>query len=550
MAIASFTAETANFFGKVDLSWTLTEPLGPNEEIRIRRQESIFPLSNEGVQVFSTQDSDILSFTDENLPPDVFYYYSIFIFNTVSLEYSELGPSTRSKALAYRKWGEGERLFRQLPVGIQDNDTATRQDGTLIRGANLQKIVDVIGNHGDYFRSIVNAMGYFRRPDLVAEQLLDFYSEMFGFPPERGFDLRVLRNLAQGLVAVYKIKGTCQGLINFVKIFTAWDSICNDTLDLTFKLWDGESKRHFSWYTGVAVDQVFETGANFPIDIWTNGKFVDSEDDPFYKILGNDDDSISFLNKTPPFERLSSNGIGISADQFQDLSQTWDDDEWLGYRLFIDSFSTTEYYVVIGNNANTLFLNRLYTNFGTPERFQEVPINTIAPGSTAYRLEPEYYVQTGRHSLLYDNTVPVGFRGLAKDPAHFLFGGSRSILQLGQFSERAVIITIESVAWAVGRSTGLTATTLTDTDADFGAPNSQVGRRLNPNVLQAQDFEIISNTQTSVTVSGNLLAVAASGNNYSILDELDAVKAKRLREVLPDFAPFYSEIFIFFEPRV
>lgn len=150
--------------------------------------------------------------------------------------------------------------------------------------------------------------------------------------------------------------------------------------------------------------------------------------------------------------------------------------------------------------------------------------------------------------MLYDNTVPPGFRGLTKDPAHFLVGGNRSLLSLGDFSPLSVILIIQGVSPYVGRSTGLLTTTLTDTNANFGAVNSLVGLKLNPNILQAEDFEIVSNTSTTITVSGDLLEVAASGNNYYVINPTDSTKARRLRQVLPDFAPYYAEIFVFFEP--
>jgi hypothetical protein len=193
-------------------------------------------------------------------------------------------------------------------------------------------------------------------------------------------------------------------------------------------------------------------------------------------------------------------------------------------------------------------LNPLHTNYGTPTVYQQVPLDIVAAGVVQYRIEPEYYVQQGRHSLLFDNTVPPGFRGLTKDPAHFLVGGSRSLLTLGQFSEFAVALIIEGVAPYVGRSTNLTATVLTDTNANFGPVNGLVGQRLNPNLLQAEDFEIVANTANSITVLGDMTTLAALGNNYYVIDEADSIKSKRLREVLPQFAPFYTDLFIFFEP--
>jgi hypothetical protein len=301
--------------------------------------------------------------------------------------------------------------------------------------------------------------------------------------------------------------------------------------------------------TGVASNKAIDANASFSLDIWQNGKFVDPLDDPFYFVVGNTPTEILFDGKTPPFTRDDgTDGIGISAVQFQDTTKTWTVDEWRGYRLYVDSFSTTEYYTIISNTSDTLVCNPKKANFGTPEVFQNVGLDMIAPSVVAYRIEPEYYVQQGRHSLTYDNTVPPGFRGTTKDPAHFYVGGNRSLLSLGQFSPLAVLVIISGVAYYSGRSTGLTATTLTDTNENFGAVDSLVGKRINPNVLQANDFEIIANTANSITVVGDMTEVAAIANNYYVLEQFDSIKAKRLREVLPEFAPRDVELFIFFEP--
>ncbi len=542
--VLTFTSNTGSFPSTVDLAWTLDSDLEPTEEIQIRRAESIYPLPDEGELIFNTTDSNVLTFTDRTLSTDEprYYYYAVYVFDSATTEFTEQTPDTRDRSLGYIFKGEGERLFNQLPAEIQDND--------FFFGNHLKKLFEVIGNIGDYYRCRAQAHGFWRRPEIQDERLLDFYSEMFGFAPERGFDLRVLRNLAMGLIAVYKKKGTCQGLVDFTKIFTTWDSICDDTVDLSFKTWDGGSQRNLSFLTGVGPGKALDTNANLPINVFTNGKFVDPEDDPFYTILGNDETSVTFSFKTPPFRRLDgTDGEGTTQTVFEDTTQTWIVDEWRGFRLFIDSFSSTEYFVIVSNTSDTLILNPLFTNFGTPLVFQQVGIDTVAPLPTAYRIEPEYYVQNGRHSLLFDNTVPDGFRGLTKDPAHFLFGGSRSLLSLGPFAEQSLILIIQGQAEFVGRSTDLTVSVLEDLTIDFGAIDSLVGLRLNPNILQSQDFEIISNTSTTITVQGNLLSVAAVGTNYFVIDEFNAIKAKRLRQVIPEFVPYYANTFLFFEPK-
>jgi hypothetical protein len=76
---------------------------------------------------------------------------------------------------------------------------------------------------------------------------------------------------------------------------------------------------------------------------------------------------------------------------------------------------------------------------------------------------------------------------------------------------------------AQGESTALSATTLTDLTAAW-TPGALIGAVLNPNVNQPEEFEalqvfaITANTATTVTIAGDLTAVAEAGNIYSIGD--------------------------------
>lgn len=76
---------------------------------------------------------------------------------------------------------------------------------------------------------------------------------------------------------------------------------------------------------------------------------------------------------------------------------------------------------------------------------------------------------------------------------------------------------------AAGRSTALTATTLTDASASF-TPGALVGAILNPNTDQPMvteanvTFVVTTNTATTITTAGDLTAVAQVGDNYSVGD--------------------------------
>ncbi len=65
------------------------------------------------------------------------------------------------------------------------------------------------------------------------------------------------------------------------------------------------------------------------------------------------------------------------------------------------------------------------------------------------------------------------------------------------------------------KSTAITATVLIDTAANYTG-NELVGRTLYPNALNNTGFSIAANTKTTITVIGNLLAIAQAGDRYKI----------------------------------
>lgn len=76
---------------------------------------------------------------------------------------------------------------------------------------------------------------------------------------------------------------------------------------------------------------------------------------------------------------------------------------------------------------------------------------------------------------------------------------------------------------ALGVSTALTATTLTDAGASW-TPGDMAGLVLNPNVDQAEQYDvlrlflILDNTATTITVEGDMTEIAAAGETYSVGD--------------------------------
>lgn len=112
----------------------------------------------------------------------------------------------------------------------------------------------------------------------------------------------------------------------------------------------------------------------------------------------------------------------------------------------------------------------------------------------------------------------------------------------GFFTFREFVIDIPNVALHQGSSTAFgTAsgtTTLTDTDANFGANDSLVGNFLLPNTEEVNDiFEIVGNTATTITVRGSVNN-RNPGGEYAVLSPLNANRFSILNSLLPVYIPF------------
>jgi hypothetical protein len=112
----------------------------------------------------------------------------------------------------------------------------------------------------------------------------------------------------------------------------------------------------------------------------------------------------------------------------------------------------------------------------------------------------------------------------------------------GFFTFREFVITLPNIALFIGVSSTLTTgsgtTTMTDTNANYGAVNSLVGNFLIPNNEEVNDiFEIIGNTATSITVKG-VINNRTPGGNYAILSPLNTNRFIILNKLLPSYIPF------------
>lgn len=112
----------------------------------------------------------------------------------------------------------------------------------------------------------------------------------------------------------------------------------------------------------------------------------------------------------------------------------------------------------------------------------------------------------------------------------------------GFFTFREFVITLPNVALFIGNSQSFSVnsgtTTMVDATQNYGANDSLKGNFLLPNTEEVNDiFEIVSNTATSITVSG-VINNRNPGGNYAILSPLNTSRFIILNKLLPIYVPF------------
>ena len=97
-----------------------------------------------------------------------------------------------------------------------------------------------------------------------------------------------------------------------------------------------------------------------------------------------------------------------------------------------------------------------------------------------------------------------------------------------------IYVTTPGVALYRGRVTGVGTTTITDSNLSLTV-DSLVGMYLNPNQNQGLLFKIVSNTATTIMVSGNVSRIARVRQGYVVLTPRDAQRYQRLQARIGEF---------------
>jgi len=219
-------------YGKILLNWT--DPSGSWSQLIVVRNAYGYPIDPwDGTTILTVNNGlDPVTFVDNyQINTGRFYYYSIFVFSTIS--YTWFTAATAA-SLAVTNYGNTDKLYNYLPeiYKMTTPYVATADmDNQALYGflANFGFQLDTVQTYTDLLTHRYNV-------ELISADLLPTMMNQFGLTFEPSLGLQQNRILLRDAVALAQQKGTLEGLVGFIKDFsgcTVPQPIPNPTFTLT-----------------------------------------------------------------------------------------------------------------------------------------------------------------------------------------------------------------------------------------------------------------------------------------------------------------------------
>jgi hypothetical protein len=213
----SFTAQSINH-GYVQIRWT--NPPGLWSNIRIVRNSYGYPVNawDGDVIVNSPKEALLQTYYDDyNLRPEAFFYYSMFVYNTLTYGWVRAGDVT---GVSVKNYENGNNLYEYLPeiYKITQVYTATSDWDN----QDLKNFLNLFGFELDYAQTITSLLISRYDIERVNGLLLPSLLQEFGLTYEPEIGYQQTRILVRDAVLIGQKKGSLQGLREFMKAFTGY----------------------------------------------------------------------------------------------------------------------------------------------------------------------------------------------------------------------------------------------------------------------------------------------------------------------------------------
>ena len=213
----SFTAQSRGY-GFIRVKWT--SPTGKWSTVRLVRNSYGYPVNayDGDILVSVPKESDPTVYNDTtNLARGAFYYYSLFVYDTITFSWIRAGNIT---GVSVKDYNYGNNLYSYLPeiYKIKQPYIATADWDN----EDLSDFMHLFGFQLDYAQTITSLLVERYNLEKVGGILLPSLLQQFGLTYEPEIGYQQSRILVRDAVQIGKKKGSAAGLREFMKSFTGY----------------------------------------------------------------------------------------------------------------------------------------------------------------------------------------------------------------------------------------------------------------------------------------------------------------------------------------
>lgn len=484
------------------------------------------------------------------LEDNQYYYYTVFVHkvdkNVAQSSFATYDDpnSTQDVALSFADDDFDTRLLNYWPNVFKKADTTD----------DLEDLMKVFGFG---FNELYGSVKTFdlTNPDKMLHSILPGKSLQTGLssvPYTLGVDS--MRRVVSDMLPTWELKGTKQGIVDFIRILTTWDvtngsrdaSAIIDTVpevtaaDLRYiGFWSEAPAYIFTVEAANATlgDTYTASNKTFTVTdtivgattLETTGPGMPAETGTLTLVSGSGDASIVYTAVAAPHGNLRLFGNVRTyppEDEGPDASPS-------SY-VYTNDNGVIQYEAVdlSGVAVGDIFVD------GSGNRF---PIRQVRAVSYQVILDTNLVVNDDHGGFIYRSTI-------IRDTGRFYAPTASSGITIpGYFTFRQYDVIINNIALYVGEMTDIVingdgTTTLTDSTADFGETDSLVGNFILPRQDKVNElFVIVSNTDTMITMIGSVQNAIVEGE-YAVLSPLNAKRFSKLLVYMKEFEPSFAKV--------
>jgi hypothetical protein len=220
----NFTA-TEQGYGYIRLDWN--SPYGQWSKIKLVRNSYGFPVDAfDGIPLDIKGDNSYIAFKETDptyfvdsatLGDNAFYYYSLFVFETVTYTWVRVGDTL---AVSAKDYGYTDNMYNSLPEIYRA--TSLGEPFDRYDNDDLYEFLSLFGFQLSLMHTYTNLLVNRYKVDTVGGNLVPPLMQEFGLEYEQEIGLQQERILLQNVATILKEKGSADGLNEYLKAYTGY----------------------------------------------------------------------------------------------------------------------------------------------------------------------------------------------------------------------------------------------------------------------------------------------------------------------------------------